>query len=72
MRFSVVALATAALTAPLVTLAAPAAATTECRDVDQGDTVVTRSCKVYSSRIGGLVEGRHLLELQARAARPER
>ena len=57
MRFSVVALATAALTAPLVTVAVPAAATTECRDVDQGDTVVTRSCKVSSSRIGGLVEG---------------
>jgi hypothetical protein len=57
MRSSIVAFATAALTAPLLTLAAPAAAATECRDFDQGNTVVTRSCKVSSSRIGGLVEG---------------
>lgn len=59
MRFRVMAAAAAAtvLPATLLTTVAPASAATECRDVDQGNTVVTRSCKVYSSRIGGLVEG---------------
>ena len=41
----------------LLVATSPASATTTCRDVDNGNTTITRACEVNSSRIGGLVKG---------------
>ena len=50
--------AVVALFAGSLLASAPAApASTTCRDHDNGNTTVTRSCVVDSSRIGGLVKG---------------
>jgi hypothetical protein len=49
--------ATAALPVLTLLVSAPAPADTTCRDHDNGNTTVTRSCVVNSSRIGGLVKG---------------
>jgi hypothetical protein len=49
--------ATAALPVLMLLVPAPAPADTTCRDHDNGNTTITRSCVVNSSRIGGLVKG---------------
>jgi hypothetical protein len=49
--------AAAALPVLSVLVTSPAPADTTCRDHDNGNTTVTRSCVGNSSRIGGLVKG---------------
>ena len=49
--------ATVAIPVLSVLVTSPAPADTTCRDHDNGNTTVTRSCVVNSSRIGGLVKG---------------